>query len=305
MADEDLKFQKQKLPSYGLMGPVAFQAADQQLASSGARVILAGGQRRGITGEMWCYETNGDGWMQVMPEQLGGVVPSERTQASLVSIGVEPQTALLLFAGYVLNVGEANDLWRSEISADPNTSMPVANHEQLEASGELPPKRYGHSATIVGERNMVVFGGQSGSQQFSDLWSLMLEGFAWAAVRTEGVPPSPRMRHAASLAGIGVVLVLGGFNRLERALPDAYMLSLSADGASGSWAPFEVSEGQLPPARAQHTATPTADGKHIFVFGGYDGTKNLADLWIIDVAGRAATEVRWGRMAFCLWHGEV
>ena len=108
MGDDPVKFEKIKLPSHGLMPGVAFHCADQQLAGSGPRIILFGGQRRGITGEMWCYETNGDGWMQVHPETSeGATLPPERTQGSIVSLGEEPQTALMLFAGYVLNVGEA------------------------------------------------------------------------------------------------------------------------------------------------------------------------------------------------------
>ena len=50
-------------------------------------------------------------------------------------LGAEPQSVTLVFGGYVLNVGETNDLWRSETSLDPNTSMPVAMHTKVEAEG--------------------------------------------------------------------------------------------------------------------------------------------------------------------------
>ena len=146
-----------------------------------------------------------------------------------------------------------NDLWRSEISTDPNTSMPVAVHTLLEATGELPAKRFGHSANIVGDR-MIVIGGQSGTDQFNDVWSLAIDGLAWSAVATEGVAPSPRSRHSASLVEMvplpdraqpitsysagrstppsqtkaqttpsflqvgSKLLLLGGFNRTDRAM---------------------------------------------------------------------------------------
>ncbi|KAL3916327.1 MAG: hypothetical protein SGPRY_006868 [Prymnesium sp.] len=281
---------KQKLPSYGQMPPVAFQASDAQLASSGARMLIMGGQRRGISGEMWVLETNGDGWMQVQPDAANGFTATipERTQSTLVSIGVEPQSSALLFGGYVLNVGESNDLWLTEISLDSNTSSPVAANTKIEAEGTPPCPRYGHSATLVGQA-MIVIGGQDGTEQFNDVWSVSIEPFVWSAISTDGPSPAPRSRHTATLVD-GKILVWGGFSRKERVLGDAYTLTLS--GNSGKWNPWEVSTGAMPPPRAQHTMSSHPDGQHCYIFGGYDGEKNTKDIWVLNVAETTAAELQ-------------
>ena len=38
---------------------------------------------------------------------------------------------------------------------------------------------------------------------------------------------------------------------------------------------------------SQHAAAVTGDGKYAFIFGGYDGTKCLNDLWLLDLGGMA------------------
>ena len=82
---------------------------------------------------------------------------------------------------------------------------------------------------------------------------------------TEGPAPSPRSRHTATLVG-GEILVVGGFSRADRVVGDALMLKVS--GGTANWRAWEPTEGALPPPRAQHTATPHPDGKHVYVLGG-------------------------------------
>jgi len=292
MGDDGLVFVKQKLPSHGQMPPVAFQSSDGQLAASGPRFIIQGGQRRGITGEMWVLETNGDGWIQAFPDVANGFTTAipERTQSTIVSLGNEPQSITLIFAGYVLNKGEQNDLWKSEHSLDPNTSSPVAANTEVEAEGTPPAPRYGHSATMVGT-NMIVVGGQSGTKQFNDVWSLSTnDPFVWTQVTCDGPAPSPRTRHTATLIKGGELLVMGGFSRKDRVVGDAFMLKVNGD--SGSWRAWEPTEGALPPNRAQHTVTAHPDGEHVYVFGGYDGEKNSNDMWVMNVPKASSAEVK-------------
>ena len=63
--------------------------------------------------------------------------PAPRTQSSLTSIGAEPQSVLILFGGFALNIGCVNDLWRCTITLD-LASMPVPNWTQLEHAGTPP-----------------------------------------------------------------------------------------------------------------------------------------------------------------------
>lgn len=281
------QFEKLKLPSYGTMPGVAFHCSDLQMSENGPRVLIFGGQRQGISGAMYSFEqSSGDGFL-LMPEGVegSGPPPPARTQATLTSYGAEPQTQLLLFAGFVLNVGCVNDLWRVTISLDA-ASMPVPSWEQLEASGEAPEPRYGHSATLMGSK-IVTFGGQNTLIQFNDCHVLDPVAAAWSSPTVNGTPPMVRMKHTASAITPSTLLVFGGFNKTERVMADCYKLDLSGDGGSVTWNPAypEVPAGSKSiPARAQHSASVTPDGKFLFIFGGYDGAKSMNDLWLLELA---------------------
>ncbi len=285
-----VKFEKLKLPSYGQMGGVAFHGSDLQLSGNGPRVLIFGGQRQGISGAMFSFEqSSGDGYLQ-LPEQgedAQGPPPAPRTQASLTSIGAEPQTTLILFGGFALNIGCVNDVWKCVISLD-LASMPVPNWSKLDPAGEPPSPRYGHSATYLGPQKdkLAIFGGQDPVQQFGDLFILAHEPAAWSRPSVSGSAPSARMKHSATMLGAsGQILVFGGFNKSDRVLDDAYMLDLGADGASAAWtalAPEPPVGSKSIPARAQHAAACTQDGRYVFIFGGYDGFKSLNDLWLLD-----------------------
>ena len=44
-------------------------------------------------------------------------------------------------------------------------------------------------------------------------------------------------------------------------------------------------------ARAQHAACVTDDNKNLFIFGGYDGTKCLNDVWHLDLGSMALRQI--------------
>jgi len=287
-----VKFEKLKLPSYGQMSGVAFHGSDVQLSSNGPRVLIFGGQRQGISGAMFSFEqSSGDGFLQ-LPEQgddAQGPPPPPRTQHPLTSLGVEPQSALVLFGGFALNIGCMNDVWHCVITLD-LASMPVPNWSQLHCSGEPPTPRYGHSATAFGPQCSVlgIFGGQDTVQQFNDLFILDPTAATWSRPSTSGPAPAPRMKHSATAVGTShsQLLFFGGFNKTDRVLDDACMLELSADGTSGTWtalAPEPPVGSKSISARSQHAAACSQDGRYVFVYGGYDGFKSLNDLWLLDL----------------------
>ena len=285
------KFEKLKLPSHGTMGGVSFAATDVLLAEQ-PRIILFGGQRQGISGQLWSFEqSSGEGWMQCIPPEGAPPGPAPRTQHTLTTIGDEPQSTLLLFGGFALNIGCVNDLWRCRIDIDPDAGMPAPSWEQLEPTGEPPAPRYGHSATVLNGATIVVVGGQDGTTQFNDVHLLGSEACAWSQPQVSGPPPSVRMKHTATACGgasSSSLVLFGGFNRADRALDDFHKLDVSADGASATWSPLApeppVGQKGIEP-RAMHAAAPTSDGAFLFIHGGYDGTKPLNDLWLLDVHG--------------------
>ena len=65
---------------------------------------------------------------------------------------------------------------------------------------------------------------------------------------------------------------------------------MSGDSATWSTATPESPAGSKGiAARSQHTASLTSDGRFLFIFGGYDGDKNLNDMWLLDMQVRSAS----------------
>ncbi len=295
MGEAGVRFAKAALPTYGKSNGVAFGACDTQLASNGQRLLVFGGQRcqgTGICNELWAFEASaGDGWLQLSVED-GATLPPAMTQATLTTIGVEPQTTAILFGGYVLNNKETNAVWQLVVTLD-ISSMPVPNWTQLEPTGEAPPGRYGHTAALLSGSRILYYGGQNDDVQFDGVHVLSLEPEpAWSTLAPSGPPPMARTNHTCTPLGDDKLLVFGGFNRKERAIGDAHILKVDADGGAAEWEPvaFAPGEGCKAPisARAQHSASFT--GGYVYIFGGYDGEKFLGDLWILEVsASRLAT----------------
>ena len=78
----------------------SFHASAVITTASGPRIVIFGGQRTGLSEEMWLLETTGDGWSQCFKPTETTPWPAARTQMSLNAVGAEPQTRLVLFGGY-------------------------------------------------------------------------------------------------------------------------------------------------------------------------------------------------------------
>jgi len=167
-----------------------------------------------------------------------------------------------------------------------------ATWQQLSCSGTLPPPRYGHSATIVGQ-SMIVFGGQDGKQQFNDIWVLeIIDPWTWTSVPSCGPSPAVRTRHTATCVG-DTIIVYGGFSRETRYLSDMHTLTLAGEPGQQEavWTSLDFAGQETMGKRAQHAAAATSDGRHVVIFGGYDGTKNLQDVWVVSMADERVSSV--------------
>ena len=296
--DEDLKaFAKLKLTKEQSMSSGAsFHASAVIKTAAGPRVVIFGGQRSGMSEEMWVLETSGDGWTQCFKPTEATPWPAARTQMTLNSLGAEPQTRLVLFGGYVLNRAEQNDVWECEMTTD--VGEVFANWNACDCAGEPPKPRYGHSATVQG-KFLAVFGGQGQEQQFNDVWLLdTAEGaFAWSQPSMSGTPPSPRSNHLALAVTVPekAAFIHGGMNRDVRCLSDAHTLVVAADGSSATWKACEINfgAGGAPPPRAQHAgAILPSKPNHGFIFGGYDGGRNLQDLLVFKLDFQGGPAIR-------------
>ena len=282
-----LQFERMKLPPAGTMGGVSFHASDVTNTPGGPQVLLFGGQRQGLSGDLWLYEPTGDGWTQQFSQ---GAAPSERTQASLTAMGAAEGAKMILFGGYVANTGEVNEAWSLEMVE--GASLPVPSWTLLECDGEAPAARYGHSGTCLGAR-LMVFGGQDKNAQFNDVWILDPASCAWSCIAAvDEVPMVPRSRHTATAVGADKAVIIGGFHRQKRALDDMWTLTIGDDGTlvTEEISPETESDATFE-ARAQHGAV-AADGRHVMIFGGYDGAKNLNDLWVLNLETTAMKQVK-------------
>ena len=101
----------------------------------------------------------------------------------------------------------------------------------------------------------------------------------WAFPQIEGVPPSPRGGHSATLTGASLVIFGGHFYEGKQAgftyLNDTHVLDVN----SSRWFKPKIS-GTPPPARYGHTAV--LAGARIIVFGGKGQKGVFRDLHALD-----------------------
>lgn len=127
--------------------------------------------------------------------------------------------------------------------------------------GGLPRGRYGHTATLIGNK-LYVFGGRGDKGiYFKDTYYLDLKSWEWSKIKTATPPPTGRMGHSATLVG-NKIAVFGGWDGTQT-LADFWVFATE----NNSWLRPRIS-GPTPAPRQGHTATLLSDGG-LIVFGGY------------------------------------
>lgn len=129
----------------------------------------------------------------------------------------------------------------------------------LTTSGKTPGKRYGHTICYT-KPNVIVFGGNTGSQPLNDVWTIQFEKmpFIWSKIEMVDTQifPSPRVYHASGLClkgtASGMMIVYGGRDANDTALSDSWGLRRHRDGR-WDWlaAPYKIQE-ILPKSRFNH-----------------------------------------------------
>ncbi|KAM6909432.1 kelch repeat-containing protein [Xenentodon cancila] len=160
-------------------------------------------------------------------------------------------------------------------------------------TGDKPSPRSGHSACVMQERYIYVFGGWDTPICYNDMYMLDLGLMEFSAVKTTGKAPSPRSWHGSAVLSDTKFLIHGGYNG-NNALSDSFIFDIE----SSSWT--EVTPPQLSIPRAGHSiiAIETAClghvseegrdgsscGKSLLVFGGGDNEGNFySDLTTVSV----------------------
>ena len=150
---------------------------------------------------------------------------------------------------------------------------------------------------MVSPTAMVVFGGASEMGPLNDVHVLDLADLSapvWQAVQCQGLAPTAREMHSATLwptvdamaaesvAQAPSILVLGGRVESGEVLADAWSL------APGTWA-WTKSDHALPTPRCAHVATVV--NSQVVLFGGIDGAGLPEDLMALDEEGWGPVEL--------------
>ena len=147
---------------------------------------------------------------------------------------------------------------------DENDDFPQAYEAGMcTAIGSLDTARSYHTATLLGNGNVLVVGGSDGTNALA---SAELCGFVNGTWSTTGSLGIARTYHTATLLSNGNVLVVGGSDG-SNALASAELY----DPAAGTWS----ATGSLRAARSYHTAT-LLGNDNVLVVGGSNGINTLA-----------------------------
>jgi N-acetylneuraminic acid mutarotase len=141
--------------------------------------------------------------------------------------------------------------------------------------GDVPTPRGGHSA-VAYNGELIVFGGFDGKKHFNDIHVLNLEQGVWRKVAVNGIPPTGRSGHTATMIDDKHLMVVGGCQN-TLFLNDVHILQLE----TMTWVQPNVA-GQALRARFRHTVT-LVGRNQMLIFGGSSSGVLYNDLGALDV----------------------
>ncbi len=137
--------------------------------------------------------------------------------------------------------------------------------------GTTPGRRYGHTL-VYSKPNIIVFGGNNGTETINDVWTLNVEKapFTWMKIDITGESPPARTYHSAALctmgSATGMMVIFGGRGADQTPLADTWGLRKHRDGR-WDWvvAPYKPNT-EPPLKRYQHDGLFV--GTMMFIIGG-------------------------------------
>lgn len=191
----------------------------------------------------------------------------------------DPNTnALIVFGGNNCATGYFNDVW---ILSNANGESGTPTWTKLAPSGTPPAARESSSAIYDSVNNvMTVYGGDAGSANFGDAWTLSNANGrggtpVWTQLSPTGTAPATRSGHSATYdATHNRMTVFGGFH-LSKAESDAFVLSF-ANGIGGTPAWTQIATKGTAPAVGFHSAVYDSSVNDMYVFAGSSSEAKLA-----------------------------
>jgi N-acetylneuraminic acid mutarotase len=242
--------------STGLWSPLPTGGPPARFGHTAAFVdghwILFGGRNgRTFYNDVWAFDSIRGTWLEI---KRGSARPSGRMGASGTTI------ASSLTISHGLNArGRLDDTW----------ALSAAWQNVTPKSGTRPANRALHRAEYIsGITRMALFGGQGDRAAYlNDTWLYDPRTLEWSQAKVPG--PSPRTLFA-SCATESQMYIFGGAAR-GGPLRDVW----SFDGSR--WR--QLSPGGTPPRARSATEGAVVGGRAMYMFGGHDGTRELADFW--------------------------
>ena len=161
------------------------------------------------------------------------------------------------------------DLWAYDLASD--------TWSQIVPIGPAPPARFGHDATWVPGRGLIIFGGQANATTFfGDLWQFDPQTLRWTALAAAGALPKARYGSCAALGPDGRLWMSHGFTEDGTRFAD----TRAYDFTTGLWTDLTPA-GVGPVERCLHSCWWTPDGRFVLYAGQTTGIDSLGDLWVL------------------------
>lgn len=142
--------------------------------------------------------------------------------------------------------------------------------------------RWGHSATRINSYQIITFGGWDSTCQYADLWRFDLHTEQLDSIVPSGEGPSSRSGHSAILLDKENQIFIFGGSCCKNGPYEFYSDSWLFDIDSYEWIQLQCN-GDIPSPRSQHSIV-SLDSDHLLLFGGYNGTHVLNDLYVFTIS---------------------
>jgi hypothetical protein len=226
-------------------------------------VIWSGQAGPRFFNDTWVYDPDANSWRQL--PAAGDIPPARYGSCG----GIGPDGRLWISHGFTEDTGRFADTRAYDFSTGIWTDLTPA--------GDRPVERCLHDCLWTPDGALLLYAGQTtGAPAIGDLWLYEPQAEEWA--QQAQPEPLPRQLYAVALVG-DTIFVFGGGARDGTDLDDLWQLEL--DGMT--WREAQPA-GVSPAGRFGATLIADDQRNRLMLFGGKRGTRELADLWQLQLA---------------------
>ena len=197
-----------------------------------------------------------------------------------------------------------DSVWRVTVAPGVlNPTLMQGTWQELISTGGPTPRWY-HTAVVLPDDRMIIYGGVDSSSIKWDTWQVEVDpgsGTAqWTQVTTTGGPPPARFSHGSVLLPDGRMVIMAGQTATAKR-NDVWQLTFGEHrlSASGIWTEVWTAKGP-PPARSDFTASLLDSDGRIVVYGGYsDDEYRATDAWTLKFYYDGSARAEWDLLTDC------